>query len=145
MDITIRGQQYSLTEVSDIQILPLAKLFGFKTPPDEDSPLYEQWQIETTHLFTEPANQAVVAYVLTSLFPNISPAIARYRLKRYDEGFAEVDFYLAINVDELLSILEAINPFIQARLTKTTSKPQGFGDKEKKKASLRAELAQLEA
>jgi hypothetical protein len=75
----------------------------------------------------EPANQAAVAYTLTSLFPEIDPAIARYRIKRYDEGFSELDFNLAINMDELLQTLEVLNPYIQARadnLKKQSTKQQ---------------------
>jgi hypothetical protein len=154
MDITIRGQSYSITEISDLHILPLSKLYGIKTPPEPESPLYEKWKIEITNIFTEPANQAAVAYVLTSLFPNIDPAIARYKIKRYDEGYSEIDFYVAINIDELLAVLQELNPMIQARadalkpqtIASTPPKAQGFGqNKEQRKASLMAELAALEA
>lgn len=56
-----------------------------------------------------------MAYFLVSILPGIDPAIARYRIKRFDEGYSEIDFYLAINVDELLQIIEVITPFLNAR------------------------------
>lgn len=116
MEILIRGQSYSIESVAHTQILPLAKIFGIKqNMPDKDSPHYERWAAETTNVFMEPSNQGVVAYVLTSLFPDIDPAIARYRIKRYDEGFSEPDFYLAIDVNELLEIMEALSPYIEEK------------------------------
>jgi hypothetical protein len=131
MELSIRGQNYSIEAVTDIQILPLAKVFGMKDVPDETSPHYERWKAETTNVFMEPANQAVVSYVLTSLIPGLDPAIARYRIKRYDEGFSEVDFHLAINMDELLAILDALNPYINKRgdalkAINAKQKPKGF-------------------
>jgi hypothetical protein len=156
MDLTIRGQKYFIEAISDTQILPLAKVFGLKNVPDEDSPHYERWKTETTNVFMEPANQAAVAYVLTSLIPDIDPAIARYRIKRYDEGFSELDFSLAINIDELLQVIELLNPAIQARADSlkarnTQAKGKGFakapqptGDTKRIEA-LEAELSQLKS
>jgi hypothetical protein len=158
MDIAIRGTVYPIADVADTQILPLAKVFGLKPVPDQDSPLYERWKIDTTNVFMEPANQAAVAYVLISLFPDLDPAIACHRIKRYDEGYSEIDFHLAINMDELLAVLEAVNPFIQKRtdqLQTLKTGGKGFGNavnevksldknKDTQIAALKAQIQELE-
>jgi hypothetical protein len=115
MQITIRGQSHKFNEIADTQIMPLARIFGAKDAPEGGTPAYEKWKLETTNVFMEPPNQAAVAYFLVSILPGIDPAIARYRIKRFDEGYSEIDFYLAINVDELLQIIEMITPFLNAR------------------------------
>jgi hypothetical protein len=99
-----------------------------------------------------------VAYVLISLFPDLDPAIARHRIKRYDEGYSEIDFHLAINMDELLAVLEAVNPFIQKRtdqLQTLKTGGKGFGNavnevksldknKDTQIAALKAQIQELE-
>jgi hypothetical protein len=132
MQITIRGQSHEFNEIADTQIMPLARIFGAKEAPDEGTPAYEKWKIETTNVFMEPPNQAAVAYFLVSILPGIDPAIARYRIKRFDEGYSEIDFYLAINADELLQIIDMITPLLNARAKLLNARTKLLKDKDAK-------------
>jgi hypothetical protein len=148
MQITIRGQSHEFNEIADTQIMPLARIFGAKEAPDEGTPAYEKWKIETTNVFMEPPNQAAVAYFLVSILPGIDPAIARYRIKRFDEGYSEIDFYLAINVDELLQIIEMITPLLNARtktLTEKGAKATPGPTPERDEASEQLQIEELKA
>jgi hypothetical protein len=159
MKLVVRGQEITVGFVADTQILPLAKVLGAAglKAPEENSPHYERWKAETTNAFMQPENQAVVAYTLTSLFPEIAPAIARYKIKRYDEGYSEIDFHLAINIDELFEIVETLAPLIQKRADtlKESKAPKGFAPKSQPSAKpvdaqqrikeIQAELAELQA
>jgi hypothetical protein len=160
MELTIRGQKHSIDRFSELQILPLAKIFN-KIAPEEDSPQYERWSAEVGSVFAEPNNQAAVAYVITSLIPNIDPAIARYKIKRFDEGYSEIDFVLAIDLKELLQVIEAISPMLNIKVNDikklNQSRGKGFAPTSAPKTipaddgaetrikELEAELAQLKS
>lgn len=56
----------------------------------------------------------------------------------FDEGYSEIDFNLAINIDELLSVIEALSPYLEKRAKTLKAQnekqpPKGFASQSRAK------------
>lgn len=106
--MTIAGKQYVYQGVTDLEIMPLATVFGTERP-EEGTKEYKDWERQFVQKFTEPAGLRVVATFMRCAFPDIPESIVQYTLRRLPDGTEEcrpgIDLRVRVNAKEFEQII----------------------------------------
>lgn len=106
--MTIAGKEYVYQGVTDLEIMPLATVFGTERP-EEGTKEYKDWERQFVQKFTEPAGLRVVATFMRCAFPDIPESIVQYTLRRLPDGTEEcrpgIDLRVRVNAKEFEQII----------------------------------------
>ena len=104
----IAGKEYIYQGVTDLEIMPLATVFGTERP-EEGTKEYKDWERRFVEKFTEPAGLRVVAMFMRCAFPDIPQSIVQYTLRRLPDGTEEcrpgIDLRVRVNAKEFEQII----------------------------------------
>jgi hypothetical protein len=92
-------------------------------PEDTKSKEYKKWQERFLSRFADPTNQASVAYSLRNVIPELPESVVKYVLYREESGDRREDFVLNISAMDLLALVDAISPLLNARAAELEGKP----------------------
>lgn len=166
ISVRVAGETYTVSTISELALFPLLKVFGSDiAPEDKNSKAYQKWQARFLGRFSDPINQASVAYSIRNIIPELPESVVKYNLYRREDGDYYVDFALNISAMDLLALVTAIEPLLMARKDeiegKKTVQPMTVGDRgqpivgksillhdpsiEEQRTQLQAQLAALEA
>lgn len=119
--VTFDGESYTFQGVTDLEIMPLATVFGTKRPK-EGTEEYKNWEKEFVKKFTEPAGLQVVAMFLRCAFPDIPERIVKYTIRRLPDGTEECRPGLDLRVRISAKDFEQIILLIGSELEKVEEK-----------------------
>jgi hypothetical protein len=133
--VRVAGIEYEVSTVNELAIFPMLRVFGTDlAPEDKDSKEYKKWQQKFLTRFADPINQASVAYSLRTIIPELPESVVKYTLYKEESGDRREDFVLNIGAMDLLALVDAISPLLNARAAElegkpVKEKPKGFGGK----------------
>jgi hypothetical protein len=168
--VRVAGIEYEVSTVNELAIFPMLRVFGTNlAPEDTKSKEYKKWQEKFLSRFADPTNQASVAYSLRTIIPELPESVVKYVLYKEEGGDRREDFVLNIGAMDLLALVDAISPLLNARAAElegrpVKEKPKGFGsfvgelkelekadikklnahELSEQRAALQAQLAELE-
>ena len=86
--VTIGGREYVYQGVTDLEIMPLAEVFGTERP-EEGTKEYKDWERQFMTRFTSDPVQRKIAFFLLCAFPDLPEDIVRYTVRRLPDGTEE--------------------------------------------------------
>ena len=86
--VTIDGKEYVYQGVTDLEIMPLAEVFGTERP-EEGTKEYKDWERQFMTRFTSDPVQRKIAFFLLCAFPDLPEDIVRYTVRRLPDGTEE--------------------------------------------------------
>jgi hypothetical protein len=114
--VRVAGIEYEVSTVNELAIFPMLRVFGTDlAPEDKDSKEYKKWQQKFLTRFADPTNQASVAYSLRTIIPELPESVVKYTLYKEEGGDRREDFVLNIGAMDLLALVDAISPLLNAR------------------------------
>ena len=85
--VTIDGKEYVYQGVTDLEIMPLAEVFGTERP--EGAKEYKDWERQFMTRFTSDPVQRKIAFFLLCAFPDLPEDVVRYTVRRLPDGTEE--------------------------------------------------------
>jgi hypothetical protein len=133
--VRVAGIEYEVSTINELAIFPMLRVFGTDTAPeDTTSKEYKKWQQKFLARFADPINQASVAYSLSTIIPDLPESVVKYALYKEESGDRREDFVLNIGAMDLLALVDAISPLLNARAAEmegktptASTKGKGFG------------------
>ena len=105
--ITLRGTEYLVNRLSDIEMVPLNQILALSVDDEIDQDKIAERIINR---LMHPSNHAAIAYVVSKAIPTIPESIVKYSCIRLPDGSVdESNSKLGIDVEELTPIIQAIN------------------------------------
>ena len=108
----IGGREYVFQGVTDLQVMPLAEVFGAERP-EEGTKKYKDWEKQFVQKFCEPSGLRVVAMFLRCAFPGIPEETVKYTVRRLPDGTEEcrpgIDLWVKITAKEFEQIVLIIS------------------------------------
>ena len=86
--VTIDGKEYVYQGVTDLEIMPLAEVFGTERP-GEGTKKYRDWERQFMTRFTSDPVQRKIAFFLLCAFPDLPEDVVRYTVRRLPDGTEE--------------------------------------------------------
>lgn len=108
----IGGREYVFQGVTDLEVMPLAEVFGAERP-EEGTKKYKEWERQFVQKFCEPSGLRVVAMFLRCAFPGIPEETVKYTVRRLPDGTEEcrpgIDLWVKISAKEFEQIVLIIS------------------------------------
>ena len=86
--MTIDGKEYIYQGVTDLEIMPLAEIFGTERP-EEGTKEYRDWEKQFMRKFADYSSQRAIAFFLLCAFPELPESIVKYTVRRLPDGTEE--------------------------------------------------------
>jgi hypothetical protein len=86
--VTIAGKEYVYQGVTDLEVAPLAEVFGTERP-EEGTKEYREWERQFMRRFADYSSQRAIAYFLLCAFPNLPESVVKYTVRRMPDGTEE--------------------------------------------------------
>jgi len=86
--VTIDGKEYVYQGVTDLEIMPLAEVFGTERP-EEGTKEYRDWEKQFMRKFADYSSQRAIAFFLLCAFPGLPESIIKYTVRRLPDGTEE--------------------------------------------------------
>ena len=86
--VTIDGKEYVYQGVTDLEIMPLAEVFGTERP-EEGTKEYRDWEKQFMRKFADYSSQRAIAFFLLCAFPDLPESIVKYTVRRLPDGTEE--------------------------------------------------------
>ena len=86
--VTIDGKEYVYQGVTDLEIMPLAEIFGTERP-EEGTKEYRDWEKQFMRKFADYSSQRAIAFFLLCAFPDLPESIIKYTVRRLPDGTEE--------------------------------------------------------
>ena len=86
--VTIDGKEYVYQGVTDLEIMPLAEVFGTERP-EEGTKEYRDWEKQFMRKFVDYSSQRAIAFFLLCAFPDLPESIVKYTVRRLPDGTEE--------------------------------------------------------
>lgn len=108
----IGGKEYVFQGVTDLEVMPLAEVFGAERP-EEGTKKYKDWEKQFVQKFCEPSGLRVVAMFLRCAFPGVPEETVKYTVRRLSDGTEEcrpgIDLWVKISAKEFEQIVLLIS------------------------------------
>jgi hypothetical protein len=119
--ITIGDKKYVYQGVTDLEVMPLAEVFGTERP-EEGTKEYRDWAKQFMRRFVDYSSQRAVAQFLRCAFPDIPESIVKYTIRRLPDGTEECRPGIDLRVKLQAKEFEQIVLIITSELTKIEEK-----------------------
>jgi hypothetical protein len=86
--VTISGREYVYQGVTDLEVMPLAEVFGTERP-EEGTKEYRDWEKQFMRKFADYSSQRAIAFFLLCAFPELPESIVKYTVRRMPDGTEE--------------------------------------------------------
>lgn len=86
--MTIAGKEYVYQGVTDLEVAPLAEVFGTERP-EEGTKEYRDWERQFMRRFADYSSQRAIAFFLLCAFPELPESIVKYTVRRMPDGTEE--------------------------------------------------------
>lgn len=86
--MTIAGKEYVYQGVTDLEVAPLAEVFGTERP-EEGTKEYREWERQFMRRFADYSSQRAIAYFLLCAFPSLPESVVKYTVRRMPDGTEE--------------------------------------------------------
>jgi len=86
--VTIAGKEYIYQGVTDLEVAPLAEVFGTERP-EEGTKEYRDWEKQFMRRFADYSSQRAIAFFLLCAFPELPESIVKYTVRRMPDGTEE--------------------------------------------------------
>lgn len=86
--MTIAGKEYVYQGVTDLEVVPLAEVFGTERP-EEGTKEYREWERQFMRRFADYSSQRAIAYFLLCAFPSLPESVVKYTVRRMPDGTEE--------------------------------------------------------
>jgi hypothetical protein len=86
--VTIGGREYIYQGVTDLEVMPLAEVFGTERP-EEGTKEYRDWEKQFMRKFADYSSQRAIAFFLLCAFPDLPESIVKYTVRRMLDGTEE--------------------------------------------------------
>lgn len=86
--MTISDKEYVYQGVTDLEIMPLAEVFGTERP-EEGTKEYRDWEKQFMRKFADYSSQRAIAFFLLCAFPDLPESIVKYTVRRLPDGTEE--------------------------------------------------------
>jgi hypothetical protein len=86
--VTIAGKEYVYQGVTDLEVAPLAEVFGTERP-EEGTKEYRDWERQFMRRFADYSSQRAIAFFLLCAFPELPESIVKYTVRRMPDGTEE--------------------------------------------------------
>lgn len=86
--MTIAGKNYVYQGVTDLEVMPLAEVFGTERP-EEGTKEYRDWEKQFMRKFADYSSQRAIAFFLLCAFPDLPESIVKYTVRRMPDGTEE--------------------------------------------------------
>jgi hypothetical protein len=86
--VTIAGKEYVYQGVTDLEVAPLAEVFGTERP-EEGTKEYREWERQFMRRFADYSSQRAIAYFLLCAFPELPESVVKYTVRRMPDGTEE--------------------------------------------------------
>jgi len=86
--VTIGGKEYVYQGVTDLEVMPLAEVFGTERP-EEGTKEYRDWEKQFMRKFADYSSQRAIAFFLLCAFPELPESIVKYTVRRMPDGTEE--------------------------------------------------------
>lgn len=86
--VTIGGREYVYQGVTDLEVMPLAEVFGTERP-EEGTKEYRDWEKQFMRKFADYSSQRAIAFFLLCAFPDLPESIVKYTVRRMPDGTEE--------------------------------------------------------
>ncbi|MEG4149005.1 hypothetical protein [Microcoleus sp. Pol12B5] len=86
--VTIGGKEYVYQGVTDLEVAPLAEVFGTERP-EEGTKEYRDWEKQFMRKFADYSSQRAIAFFLLCAFPDLPESIVKYTVRRMPDGTEE--------------------------------------------------------
>lgn len=86
--VTIGGREYVYQGVTDLEVMPLAEVFGTERP-EEGTKEYKDWEKQFMRKFADYSSQRAIAFFLLCAFPDLPESIVKYTVRRMPDGTEE--------------------------------------------------------
>lgn len=86
--MTIAGKEYVYQGVTDLEVAPLAEVFGTERP-EEGTKEYRDWERQFMRRFADYSSQRAIAFFLLCAFPDLPESIVKYTVRRMPDGTEE--------------------------------------------------------
>ncbi len=86
--VTIGGREYVYQGVTDLEVMPLAEVFGTERP-EEGTKEYRDWEKQFMRKFADYSSQRAIAFFLLCAFPELPESIVKYTVRRMPDGTEE--------------------------------------------------------
>lgn len=86
--MTIGGKDYVYQGVTDLEVMPLAEVFGTERP-EEGTKEYRDWEKQFMRKFADYSSQRAIAFFLLCAFPDLPESIVKYTVRRMPDGTEE--------------------------------------------------------
>lgn len=84
----IGGKEYVYQGVTDLEVMPLAEVFGTERP-EEGTKEYRDWERQFMRKFADYSSQRAIAFFLLCAFPELPESIVKYTVRRMPDGTEE--------------------------------------------------------
>ena len=126
---TIGGKEYIYQGVTDLEIMPLAEVFGTERP-EEGTKEYKDWEKQFMRKFSDYSSQRAIAFFLLCAFPELPESIVKYTVRRMPDGTEECKPGRDLRVKLEAKDFEQIVLIISGELKKIEQKlSQGSGSR----------------
>lgn len=86
--MTIAGKEYVYQGVTDLEVAPLAEVFGTERP-EEGTKEYRDWERQFMRRFVDYSSQRAIAFFLLCAFPELPESVVKYTVRRMPDGTEE--------------------------------------------------------
>ena len=86
--MTIGDKNYVYQGVTDLEVMPLAEVFGTERP-EEGTKEYRDWEKQFMRKFADYSSQRAIAFFLLCAFPDLPESIVKYTVRRMPDGTEE--------------------------------------------------------
>jgi hypothetical protein len=86
--VTIAGKEYVYQGVTDLEVMPLAEVFGTERP-EEGMKEYRDWEKQFMRKFADYSSQRAIAFFLLCAFPELPESVVKYTVRRMPDGTEE--------------------------------------------------------
>lgn len=86
--MTIGGREYVYHGVTDLEVMPLAEVFGTERP-EEGTKEHRDWEKQFMRKFADYSSQRAIAFFLLCAFPDLPESIVKYTVRRMPDGTEE--------------------------------------------------------
>lgn len=86
--VIIGGKEYIYQGVTDLEVMPLAEVFGTERP-EEGTKEYRDWERQFMRKFADYSSQRAIAFFLLCAFPELPESIVKYTVRRMPDGTEE--------------------------------------------------------
>jgi hypothetical protein len=119
--VKIAGKEYVYQGVTDLEVMPLAEVFGTERP-EQGTKEYRDWAKQFMRKFVDYSSQRAVAQFLRCAFPDIPESIVKYTIRRLPDGTEECRPGIDLRIKLQAKEFEQIVLIITSELTKIEEK-----------------------